>query len=663
MFQYVLAGLALGSIYAIASSSVVVTFVSAGVLNFAFGAMAYFIARFFYWLNSQQGWPTGAAGVVAILVVGPLVGVVLYGLLFRFVRGKSTLVKLVATIGLSVALPPLADITMGSQAIDTAPGLGSMSDHFMGSSLTSDQVLTYAFLALILVAGTVLLRFTDVGLKVRAVVDSEAMTAMSGTNPGRVALGVWAVSASLAGLAGILIAPTNGLTAPAMTTLMAGAFAAVVVARLRSLPGAVAASLLMGLVTDVPQKYLPPNSSFTSDFIGSVPFGFIFLALLYYLLRSGYLDEGAGVAGPLDRAIRPAQLDSQIDVVAATPLTRAGAGLNMVPLLAIAALPLILHGSSFWLGETAQGLCYAVTFLGFTLVTGEGGMLWLSQITFGGAGGLVGAELANVLHIPILLAVILAAVVAAVAGAVIGLLTIRLGDLYVALATLTFGLLIESLVFTLNAFYHGGQGIFINRPGFIGGDLAFSYFALAVFAVFALLIVNLRRSTSGMALRAVRDSETASRTLGLSILQVKVIVGSLAAFVTAIGGGLFAIQFGQADPGNYDVFYGLVWLAVVVTMGVRSITGAAVAGLSFSIMQAVFLQYTPTRWHEVPAVLFGLGAIGVARNPEGLIAQYARQLRQLLSGARGMAVLARPAAEGDEAVVAGDAGLKAGAAR
>src|SRR6516225_9524493 len=105
MLQYVLAGLALGSIYAIASASLVVTFVSAGVLNFAFGSMAYFVARFYYYLNSQHGWSTDTAGAVSILVVGPLLGVVLYFALFQFIRGKSTLVKLVATIGLSVALP------------------------------------------------------------------------------------------------------------------------------------------------------------------------------------------------------------------------------------------------------------------------------------------------------------------------------------------------------------------------------------------------------------------------------------------------------------------------------------------------------------------------------------------------------------------------------
>jgi len=635
MLQYVLAGLALGAIYAIASASLTVTFVSAGVLNFAFGSMAYFVARFYYWLNSQHGWPTNAAGAVSILVVAPILGVVLYALLFRFIRGKATLVKLVATIGLSVALPPMADLLFGTQAITSAPGLASLGDkpyHFLGTPVTTDQVIIYGFLVFVLVAGTAVLRFTDVGLKVRAMVDSEAMASLSGTHPGRVALGVWAASAALAGLAGILVAPTAGLDTAGMTTLMAAAFAAVIVARLRSLAGAVAASLAMGVVTDVIQKYLPPNSSFTSAIISGIPFGFILVALIVYLLRSGSLREDGGVAGPLDQAIRPAQQDAEMTGAATVGTRGRGAALGAVPLAVVVLLPLIFHGSAYWLGLVALGLCYAITFLTFTVVTGEGGMLWLSQIIFAGAGALAAAQFVKAWHVPVLLAIVIGGVIAAVAGAVIGLLTIRLGDLYVALVTLTFGLLIETLVFTRSRFLQSGLGVDLNRPSFARGDLSFAYLALVVFAIFAILTLNLRRSTSGLALRAVRDSEAASRTLGLSVLQVKVIVGSLAAFVAAVGGGFLAMYAGVAQPQSYETFAGLVWLAVVVTMGVRSITGAVLGGLSFALLPGVFQIYVPTRWGEIPAVLFGLGAIGVARHPEGVVAQNARQLRHLFFG-------------------------------
>ncbi len=632
MLQYVLIGLALGSIYAIASAGLVVTYVSSGVLNFAFGSMAYVVARFYFWLNSQHGWTTWSSGVVSLLVMAPLMGVVLYAVLFRFLRGQSTLIKVVATIGLSVALPPVADLCFGTQTITSAPGLALPTDqpyHFLGTPVTTDQVITYGFLLFVVVAGTAVLRLTDVGLWVRATVDSEAMASLSGLNPGRVALGVWAVSSMLAGLAGILVAPTNGLTTVGMTTLMAAAFAAVVSARLRSLTAAVAISLAMGVVTDVIQKYLPPDSSFTAALIPSIPFAFILVFLLISAVRPGAVHEPASTGGPLDKAVRPATEDP--GNVATEALNRAGRGAaaGAVPLVVVALLPLVFHGAAYWLGLVALGLCYAITFLTFTVVTGEGGMLWLSQTIFAGAGALAAAQFVTVWHVPVLLALVLGGVIAAVVGAIIGVLTIRLGDLYVALVTLSFGLLVETLVFTRSRFLQGGIGVVVNRPSFASGNLAFSYLALAVFLVFAALIWNLRRSTSGLALRAVRDSEPAARTSGLSVLQVKVIVGSLAAFVAAVGGGFLALYADVAQPQSYETFAGLVWLAVVVTMGVRSITAAAVSGLAFALLPGVFQTYLPSRWWEVPALLFGLGAISVARHPEGVVLHFGRQLRLL----------------------------------
>jgi branched-chain amino acid transport system permease protein len=85
-----------------------------------------------------------------------------------------------------------------------------------------------------------------------------------------------------------------------------------------------------------------------------------------------------------------------------------------------------------------------------------------------------------------------------------------------------------------------------------------------------------------------------------------------------------------AQPQSYDTFAGLVWLAVVVCMGVRSITAAALAGMAFSLMPGLFQTYLPARWGEVPTMLFGLGAVAVARNPEGVVAQHARQIRSLV---------------------------------
>ena len=104
---------------------------------------------------------------------------------------------------------------------------------------------------------------------------------------------------------------------------------------------------------------------------------------------------------------------------------------------------------------------------------------------------------------PIVPAILMGGLIAAAIGVVIGLLTIRLGNLYVALVTLTFGLLMERLVFNLQDFANFGAGVAVARPEFVSTDNGFIYLGLAVFAIFAILIVNLRRSTTGLALNAV----------------------------------------------------------------------------------------------------------------------------------------------------------------
>ena len=630
MLSYVLAGLSLGAIYAIASASLVVTYVSSGVFNFAFGAMAFAVARVYYWLNTQQGWPIWPAAAVALLVFAPLLGAALYGLLFRHLRLASMTVKIVATIGLSVALPELVKLVLGDLPDATAPGLAERPltvFHPFGASVNMDQVLTYAGLVVVLLVGVGVLRYTDVGLKVRALVDSEALTALSGSSPGRISLGVWAASATLAGLAGILLAPTTGVSVDGMTFLMAAAFAPVIAARLRSLPLAVGVALLMGVVTTVIQRYLDPSDPLSAQIVPSIPFAFMLLFLLYYAARGQAGDDSQG--GALDRAIRP---EAPEVAVAGRAQSRRGllspSVIGPIVTVAIAAvLPLVLD--SYWSGLAAAGICLGIALLSYTLVTGEGGMIWLCQITFAGFGAIVAAELTTSAGWPPVVAVIVAGVIVVPVGLLLGALTIRLGDLYVALVTLTFGLLATNLLFTRDPFYNYGQGTLMTRPDWASENLVFCYLALAAFVILGLLIVNLRRSTAGLAMSAVRWSENGARTLGLSVVQTKLLVSGLATYVAAVGGGFLALNFQSSLPDSFNPFIGLIWLAVLVSVGSRSITAALVAGLVFALLPGVFQTYLPAGWTHLPTILFGLGAIMLARNPEGVIAMHARQLADL----------------------------------
>jgi branched-chain amino acid transport system permease protein len=225
------------------------------------------------------------------------------------------------------------------------------------------------------------------------------------------------------------------------------------------------------------------------------------------------------------------------------------------------------------------------------------------------------------------LAVLLGGAVAAPFGIVLGFLTIRMGDLYVALVTLVFGLLLEDLVFSRQIFQNSGIGITVTPPHFASGARVFVWCSLVVFALVALLIVNLRRSTTGLALNAVRWSESGSKTIGISVLVMKVLVAGLAAFVAGLGGAMLALSLGVALSANYATLVGVVWLAVLVTLGIRSNVAALLAGISSTILPGIVLTYLPNVWGNVPPILFGLGAIAVAKYPEGTLAMQARQIR------------------------------------
>ncbi len=127
--------------------------------------------------------------------------------------------------------------------------------------------------------------------------------------------------------------------------------------------------------------------------------------------------------------------------------------------------------------------------------------------------------------------------------------------------------------------------------------------------------------------------------MGLSVIQMKMLVSGLAAFVAGVGGGLYAVGHKQAIPLDFVTLAGLAWLAVLVTFGVRSNIAALLAGCIF-VLSPAFIQTTlqlQTPWSELPILLFGLGAIALAQNPEGTVHMQAMGVQRLfhrLGGAR-----------------------------
>jgi branched-chain amino acid transport system permease protein len=99
--------------------------------------------------------------------------------------------------------------------------------------------------------------------------------------------------------------------------------------------------------------------------------------------------------------------------------------------------------------------------------------------------------------------------------------------------------------------------------------------------------------------------------------------------VAAIGGALYAMAAGNAMPSQYATLAGLIWLAVLVSLGIRSTIAALLAGLAFTLLPGVAQVYLPHGFAQVPALLFGLGAVLLVKYPDGSVATNARQMRML----------------------------------
>ena len=167
VLQFIVVGLVLGSIYALAASGLVITYVSTGVLNFAFGALAFFIARTYYYLHIETG--VGhplSAGVVPLRARAVAWGCSSIWRSSGSCGLSSQLIKVVVTIGLSVVIPALAAMIFGNDEIFQAPGLAPQPVsvyHVFGTAVTLDQVIAYVCVLAIVGLGALILRFTEAG--------------------------------------------------------------------------------------------------------------------------------------------------------------------------------------------------------------------------------------------------------------------------------------------------------------------------------------------------------------------------------------------------------------------------------------------------------------------------------------------------------------------
>ena len=606
--QLLVSGAIAGSIYSLIAAGLTLSYTSTGIFNLAYGGIAYTSAMLYFQLINALGIESLGMRLLSfflvVVVFCPLLGQLLNVAVFRPLARANDAAKVMATIGILVALPALTDLIVdlgtktwdwGLQSTDyvfLTPGVWKVPSetwtYDLGSfdlRISSNQWAVLVVAVVVAVALWALMRHTRIGLQMRAVVDRPDLAGLRGVSESFTSSAAWIIGTMLAGLAGVIGAPVfNSLESNQYNVFMFIATAAAVVGGLRSIPLAFAGGVALGVVTSWVGRY----ATFAQDIRGfesSVPFVVLLVGLLF-MARERTRRSGVVADAP------PATVYTDDLPAWRVQLPWVLGGVFIV-------LQVFIFADQFWLGLWVTGLAFGLVFMSWVLLTGLGGMVSLAQAAFVTMAAMTAGLILDKTGLPFIPALVVGVIVAGVLGVIVALPALRLGGLPLALATLALAFMSERVLFEWSWFKNGQgtKGWDIPRPQI--GPFDFedekSLAVLLVILVLAAawLVRNLQRSVTGRAIIAVRNSEPAAATSGHSIVRTKLAVFALSALLAGFGGVFFATFIGNVTPFTATTQAGLFWLAVVILVGIRRPGAAVMAG----IMVAASGHTFGTGWH------------------------------------------------------------------
>ncbi len=622
--SYAIPGIPYGCNFALMAVGLVLTFRATGVFNLAFGAQAFLAAFIFDLLVRSSHLPVFLAFVLSVLVLSPVLGLALDRFLFRHIPTASTTAKLVMSLALLIAIPQALPIFFGNGQRLNPPNLwlnpNKVYLHVLSTPINGGEVTTVVITVVVVAVVVAMFRWTSIGLQMRAVVESRRMAQLEGINSPRVAACAWALSSTLAGLAGVLLLPLTASLSPTnplqFTALLVAGLTAAAVASMRSLPIALAAGMGLGVVENLLSGYLPSGGWLAQTVVPAFPFVVLVGTLLLNpgLRRLELSSDPLAAADPPPPPPSVAIRDRRLEIP-----TRVGFWLLVVAFLASS----VTWVPGYYVTAFAEGLCLSIVFLSITLITGMSGQLSLCQAAFAGIGAFAAGQFAQHLGLPVLLGAVVGGLLAAVIGTIVALVAIRVSGLLLALVTLTFALFADQSLFQYNWTGGGLTGVTIPRPvlGSIdfASDRSFLVLCFVALALCAVLVLLVQRGTVGRYLAAMRGSPTAAASMGISLRTARLTVFAMSAGLAGFGGALYGsvVQHVSADLFGYA--FSLVFVVAVITTGSRTIEGAVQAAMGYSVIQLLLTLYVPARFGGILPILFAFGATTYAAHPEGIV--------------------------------------------
>ncbi|MDY7036057.1 MAG: branched-chain amino acid ABC transporter permease [Thermodesulfobacteriota bacterium] len=267
--------------------------------------------------------------------------------------------------------------------------------------------------------------------------------------------------------------------------------------------------------------------------------------------------------------------------------------------------------------------------VGLNILTGMTGQISIAQGALIGVGAYTCGYFTENLGMPLWISIPSGGLITTLVGLIFGLPSIRIKGLYLLMSTLAAQFFLANYLFTQWAAVTKGQeGFVLNRPAFPGipgnpnfgislyDDSRFYYLVLLIAALTVFAGINLGRSKTGRALRAVRDRDIAASLIGINITRYKLIAFALSSFVVGICGALTAYSSKAFYPASFGLDISIAYLAMIICGGIGSVRGAILGAIFITLlpdgvlyfMNTVVIDMLPS-WYNWGYLYSGLHAI------------------------------------------------------
>jgi ABC-type branched-subunit amino acid transport system ATPase component/branched-subunit amino acid ABC-type transport system permease component len=591
---FIVAGMTLGSLYGLTATGLTLTYKTSGILNFAHGALAIVAVDAYIYLSINRGWSWELSAFVAIVIVGALMGIVLERL-GRSVVSAAPALRVVAMVGLSVAITGATALIgrrlIGSHPHFHPPPLPGTTVKLAGVYVGKDQLIVIAVSLVAVAALWLFLRGSRTGVALRAVVDDPDLVDASGRDPRMLRRVAWCIGAMFAALSGVLLAisPTFGGGAGGLSLLVVPAFGAAAIGRFKSLPWSYAGGLLIGISASLMTRYL------TTSWLLAVPSSLPVIVLFVVLLATPkrHLAERWQIRRRM--VSTPAPLPTRYLLT--------GGALVTIVLLALPSF------SGFQIGVYTTWLIYAMIFASLGLLVRTSGQVSLCQLGLAAVGASTFAHLSGGSGLPWGIALLGAAIVTAAVGAIIAVSAIRLAGVFLALATLAFGSILQQFFYTSSLMFGRSIALQATRPSFARGDAAFHDLVVVIFVVMIVGVVTLGRTRLGRLLRGLADAPLALEAQGASINVTKLVVFALSAGLAGIAGALLASLNNVAASQPFSPQASLTMVAVLFVLPFGEPLASLAAGAAFYLLPIKLNIQNVGAWTNL---VFGLAAVVVS---------------------------------------------------